>query len=335
MQNKGANSVPISRVKILLTVVVLACLAVPVMSAQEVAGINFGTAGPNSWGILAVGGTGGTQCSGVSCWSSSGTTLGLNNGGIFGSSTNANVGVADSGKASFSGPETIQGTVYLSTSVTNNISGGVTVGGLLQNSAANTTLSAAASDAASGLSVALSLSCNVGSCGSAINTGGTMGVSGIGTCVVGGTCVLYASSINLNNQTLTLGGGATTNWVIIDSGNMNVQSGGVIQGGGGASNPSNVLVVVDGGASSLSTSGGPNPSIDAVVIVPTGSVNMSSGVLNGEIIVGGATAQIVSGSQVNVPVSMPDGDPGTLTLLVSGLGCCGAFVKHYRSEMSR
>ena len=317
--------------KNLFIIGIFACLALRSVSAQEVAGINFGTAGPNSWGILALGGTGGTQCGGASCFGNSGTTLGLNNGGVFGSSTNANVGV-DGGKSSVSGPGyTINGTEFLSTSTINNNSS--FTGVVVQNTTSNTLLSGAASDAAHGVSIALSLACNMGAlCNNAIATGETINPSGTGTCVVGGTCVLYVSSIGLNHQTLTLGGGASTNWVIIDSGNMNVQSGGILEGGGGASHPQNALIVVTGSMSVLQTSGGPNPDIDAVVIVPKGSVSMSSGTINGEIIVGGSSAQIVSASQVNVPVPVPD--DGRLTLLVAGFVCCGGLFMRYRSEGS-
>jgi len=270
-------------------------------SADLIGGVNFGSAGPSNWGVLELGG------SGAAGFGVAGATVSINgpNAGIYGTATQANIGIADGGKANFSGTTLIQGALdEASTHGSNSISGTTIVGG--QN--LNFNFSTVAADAASGLGAADALVCNMGAlCGTALNPGSSETINPLNP---GGQNVLTLSSITLNSVTVTLGDGglAGTTWVILDSGNFST-SGGTFPPGEGIAlgsllTPFSDLIVVDG---KVATSGGGNNTgggstvINGVLVVPTGTANFSPGRVNGEVI-GGADMSFISGAQVHVPV---------------------------------
>lgn len=282
------------------------------VNADMIGGVNFGTAGPSDWGILAIGGSGATG------FGTSGTKLSINGpgAGVYGTATQANIGIGGTGQASGWGGgtphPTVGGRLYYTSSNTGINTSGVTIGGGTQQN--NALLSNAANDAAHGLAFALSLIRNM------------PGVSGINTSQTinpinpGGQNVLYVGSggINLgNHETLTLGGPAGTNWVIVDTGNLILNSGTIALAAG--LTPFNDLIIVKG---KIATSGGLNNEsvINGVLVDPKGTAQFSPGMLNGELIDGGSQITFVSGGSVNVPrppASVPE--PSILLLLGSGL----------------
>src|SRR5437773_4220642 len=64
-------------------------------NADLIGGVNFGSAGPSNWGVLELGG------SGAAGFGASGATVSINgpNAGIYGTATQANIGIADAGRA--------------------------------------------------------------------------------------------------------------------------------------------------------------------------------------------------------------------------------------------
>jgi hypothetical protein len=74
-------------------------------NADFIGGVDFGSAGPSNWGVLELGG------SGAAGFGLSGGTVSVNgpNAGVYGTATQANIGIADGGRANFSGTTLIQG----------------------------------------------------------------------------------------------------------------------------------------------------------------------------------------------------------------------------------
>lgn len=284
--------------------------------AQMAGGVNFGTAGPQNWGLLAVGG------SGAAGFGSHGTQVSINGpgAGVYGSGASlahANVGIAGTGQASGWGggnPQpTIDGTLYYTSNNTGINTNGVTVvGGEVEN---NSLLATAASDASTGLSDAEALPCtgseNVAGavfvpCGGQINSSSTNTTIYVVPVNQTGQNVLDVSQINLGNgDTLFLGGtnslpsgacpSTTPTWVIRVSGNLTLNSAAIKTGN--CITGVNVLIIVEG---NVSTSGGLNNEsrINAVVVVPTGTAHFSPGLVDPEVIVGGNQVTFVSGGSI-------------------------------------
>jgi hypothetical protein len=262
-----------------------------------IGGVNFGSAGPNKWGVLAVGG------SGAAGFGSQATQVSFNgpNAGVSGNASQANVGIASSGSANFSGTTTIVGALYESSTHGGNSFSQTTIAGqACTNSSCpgleinNTMLTQAATDAATGLATTSGLACNMGSlCGSALTSGGVINPAN-----PGGQNVLSLSSINLNHATVTLGGPAGTTWVLLDSGNLTLNSGTIALASG--LTPFSDLIVVNG---KVSTAGGLNNEsvIQGVVLAPTGTAQLSPGMISGEVIAGGNQVSFSGGGAVNVP----------------------------------
>jgi hypothetical protein len=271
--------------------------------ADIIGGVNFGSAGPSNWGVLELGG------SGAAGYGASGAQVSINgpNAGVYGTATQANIGIADGGKANFSGTTLIQGALdEASTHGGNSISGTTIVGG--QDLSFD--FSTVALDAGNGLTTANALTCSVGFgalCGTALNPGASELISPVNP---GGQNVLTLSSITLGNGiTVTLGdgGSAATTWVILDSGDFNTSGGSfpITQGIslGSLLTPFSDLIVVNG---KVAVSGGGNDTgggstvINGVLVVPNGTASFTPGHVNGEVI-GGADMSFASGAQVNVP----------------------------------
>jgi hypothetical protein len=253
--------------------------------------------------------------------------------GVYGAAAQANVGIADGGRANFSGDTTIQGALLETPAHGNNsISGTTIVGGMNENFA----FTSAIAGASAGLATAKALTCNMGAlCGTALSPGASDTITPLNP---GGQNVLTVSSINLNGVTVTLGdgGNSATTWVILDSGDFSTSGGSFPPGQGIALSTGltalSALIVVDG---KVATSGGGNNTgggatqIDAVLVVPTGTASFTPGSVTGEVI-GGANITFASGGQVHSPETPPPPppvpEPSSLLLLAGGLfGLAGMF----------
>jgi len=153
---------------------------------------------------------------------------------------------------------------------------------------------------------------------------------------VGATNVLSVNNFNLGHDlTLTLKGDSTSQFIINISGGMTLNAGKINLVGGLL--PSDVLFNVVSG--NLKTSHGLNDEsvINGIVLVSSnGSVQMSPGLINGELIsLSAGDFQIVSGGSVNQtipPSSVPE--PSTYPLSILGLAA-GAFFRWRRQNKLR
>jgi hypothetical protein len=273
------------------------CLAVGSLlaTAQVVGGVDFGSAGPNYWGVLALGGS---QTAG---FGNQGTSVQFAGappyGGILGSF--ASVGITGPGSLQASSVE-INGSYYKGSNTGHDSISNTLIGGdILAGPDIDSALQDATSAAASGLAAANSLTCNMGPlCNTALTS--SMTIEPVNP---GGQNVLIVSSINLGNHvSVTLDGPAGTDWVVIVSRNMTLNSAMITIAP--ALTTSNVLIVVNG---SVSTSGGLNNEcvLNGLLVVPTGTIHFSPGLIYGEVITGGNQAAFASGASVVTPHPMP------------------------------
>ncbi len=230
--------------------------------------------------------------------------------------TTGNLGIAGSTQLSFDNPAILKGNVYLGDTAklqnTGTINGSIfnnqdTEGIMLNQLVTNATNASSYFGGLTGTSI------------SSITTSQTLNATSAEN-------VFNVGSINLNNQTLTLNGTANQQFIFDITGNMNVQSGASIVLKGGLT-PNDVLFNLSG---NLSTSG-PLVTINGVVLDVSGNVNMSEGLINGELIAGGKTTQVVSGSYIT-ETDVPVPEPSTYILLGSLL-LGVVFLKHKQSNV--
>jgi choice-of-anchor A domain-containing protein len=259
----------------------------------------LGSAGPGNYGILTLIGT---------------TNIALNGTG----STTGNVGISSPGTLSLNSSNgnpaaAINGNVYLGNTarITNpqQVKGTVLTHQDTKLDQANAAAVLAAVKFAS-RTPTLSVP------GSAIN--GTMTITG-----GAGVNVLNITGLNLGNrQTLTLTGPAGSQFVINDSGGFTLNSGKIILAGG--LTPSDVVFNVTGiglNLPALSISGGVNGEsvVNGILLAPGRSVQISSGLINGEVIAGGPTFNFdSSGSIVESPPGQVAPPPRSAALMVLG-----------------
>ncbi len=276
---------------------------------------NLGAAGPQNWGILQLGG-GQVSLNGPTA-------------GVYGSATQANVGIGNGGKLNSSGTTIIQGTYYRYTGGPNDsVSQTTFSGGKVQSLAANSLLNQAVLDAQAAYSAAIGLTCTFGaSCGTALN------VSHAVTTITGtsGLNVLSFSSAKIDHGSVTLSGSASSQFVILIANGMTLNSGSFLLGG--SVNPFNVLYVITGNGKTASASGGGNASVlNGILFNLNGKIQFSPGAVNGSVI-GGKDISFVSGGNVNVPLPPappppPVPEPATFFLVGSGLAACVARLRN-------
>ena len=153
----------------------------------------------------------------------------------------------------------------------------------------------------------------------------------------GAVTVANLSGINLGNgQALTLNGPAGSQFVI-NSPSMTLNSGKVNLTGGVT--PNNVVFNLTGGpGNNLQSSGGLNNEsvINGVVLDPNGSVGLSPGQINGELISGGQSIHLVSGANVNnVPTPPTPSVPEPASMVLALLGACGMAGVGWRGSRRR
>jgi hypothetical protein len=260
----------------------------------------LGAAGPSNFALLALDGA---------------QDIALNGPGT----TNGNVGIS-SGTLALDGSNgpSVNGNVLLGSNASNTHS--QLVNG---NIFTNQNLSQANTDARNAATTFGNLASTAG-----------MPTSINGTTTINGSAglnVANLSGIKLGNgQSLTLNGPAGSQFVL-NSPNMVLNSGQINLTGG--ITPSDVVFNLTGTGNNLQTSGGLNNEsvINGTVLDANGSVAMAPGLINGELIAGGQSIHLVSGSSVNSPPPPPRvPEPASALLMtLGGLGMA-ALVRRSR-----
>ena len=305
------------------------------VESAHAASIDLGTAGPNNWAILTLGG-------GISF---SETDTSLNTATNIG-----NVGIAakpvpaPSSDLSVSGccagAAIVQGNVYLDTNATlhnsGNIQGtafvnssagqvsssGTLSGGVVVDGTVHAKLAQAVSDAQTFAALYGGFSCTICSTTNIDTNSGTTVITG-----VNGLNVLNLTDLKLNGDSTTLqltATGAAARFIINVSGTFNLAGGDIILGGD--LTPDEVLINYTG-TTTLHTSG-PHANINGILLAPKADIGFSNAIITGEVIAGGDSVQIVSGSYVHAAdccTTVPE--PGALMLLTLGLGAVGVAVR--------
>jgi hypothetical protein len=270
----------------------------------------LGSAGPSNFSLLALTTANQVQIAGANAQPP------VPGGGVGG-----NVGVATNHTFSLSGPAQVTGNVYLSgnagqfnnssNAANGGVGGSVFTGGVGPN---GTTLNQANSDALNAAHTFATLSPTQSVTGGAVN-----GTTTISAANPGGLNVVNLSGINLGNgQSLTLSGPAGTQFILNNSGNLTLNSGAINLAGG--LTPSDVAINMTNGGT-VSTSGGLNNEsvINGVVLDPTGNLQLTPGLVNGEII-GGGSISLASGATVNGSPPSPSPVPAPPGVVLLGLG---------------
>ncbi len=254
----------------------------------------LGAAGPSDFSLLALSTSPSVQIAGAN------NQPPLPGGGVVG-----NVGIASTATLGVSSPASITGNVFLAPGAKTNFSNPNVVLGTVFTNQNLTGANTAALNAASTFA---------GMSGTSI--GAINGTTTITAANPGGINVLSTSGINLGNgQTLTLSGPAGTQFVVNDSGGLTLNSGTIALTGGVTPDDVVFNMTNDG---TVSTSGGLNNEsvINGIILDPTGKIQLTPGLVNGEIIAGGQIS-LASGATIN---NTPQVVPAPPSLVLMGLG---------------
>jgi len=207
-------------------------------------------------------------------------------GGILG-----DVCIAPGGKLSISGSEFVTGAIRLGAGASYSHSGSGTTGPVLTN----VDLSAEINDAQAAASADAALSCTQ-SFGTLNNNLTIVGNGGLN--------VICVTDVVLNGKTVTLSGGPSDLFVFKVTGKFVLNGGGKILASGLPA--SSVLYDILGTGQDVAFTGGGggvgccNSKVDGTLLAPQRKVNLSPGLVNGEVI-SGRDISIVSGSSVRCP----------------------------------
>jgi VPDSG-CTERM motif len=262
--------------------------------------VSLGAAGPGNWAILEIG-KGNISIANASSAGSIKGNVGVNGGNLSDSGTliTGNVDVSTTaGIPSFSPSETSDVTGTLSQDSTDNI---------LLTSAADAAIAASAAAA-----LLPSSGGGVGVSSIIYNNAGTIDLS---------AGVYNLSDLQLNGTNLDLATGST--YVFNISGSLALNSSKILDLTG-----ANVLFNITGSQGAALSGGLSQESVlDGILLAPYAGVQVTSGLVVGEIISGGNVG-IASGGQVQGISSVPDGGT-TLTLLGIGLISLTAFRRRF------
>jgi hypothetical protein len=266
----------------------------------------LGTAGPGYFAVLGLGGT-------TVAIPGDGTDISLTGPG----QTTGNVGVASDGKLSLSSstPPAIIGDVYLGNTATINGNQATQIQGTVFTNQ-DVKLNQAVADAVAAAGVFQAMA----------NTFTVAGGSITGPMTITATQavnVTHITDLQLSNgEVLTLFGTAGQEFVINISGDFKLNAdatGGKILLAGGL-RTEDVVFNITGTGSDVATSGGssgglPNAQINGIILTLDRKIAFAPGLVNGEIIGGGDTISLVSGSQVN-GVAVPEPSTTVMALVV-------------------
>jgi Ice-binding-like len=261
--------------------------------------VSLGTAGPGNFAVLETG--------------TGGLTIQINAGGPKNGIT-GNVGVNTNGQLTLTGGTFVAGEAVLGTGAKINLSGGSTVGSQSQTAADQSLLTQAASDASSAAATAAGLA----------PFGGGVGITSITSAMNLTPGVYNLTQFNLPN-------GADVNLAAGGSYVFNISAGLTLHGPDGVFlasglSPADVLFNITGG--NVAFSGGGNGAVlNGIILAPNSDVNLSPGLVNGEII-SGHNISIVSGADVIGVVP----EASTITLFFVGVIIAMAGMALRRKE---
>jgi choice-of-anchor A domain-containing protein len=144
----------------------------------------------------------------------------------------------------------------------------------------------------------------------------------------GSVTVVDLTNFNLGNATkLTLNGSAGDQFIVnVPASDWNTLQGQVVETGGVSAND---VVINVTGAGNLHFSGGGNAAgIDGILLAESADISMSPGFINGELIAGGTSIQIVSGGEVHNVPTVPE--PRYTSFIVVGLLAAIALMQKKR-----
>lgn len=294
--------------------VILSSPSVPTPSGPFAGGVDLKTAGPGYYTILALGGQG-SSSDGVNQ-----TVVTFNNGTII----QGNVGVASVGDVSMSGDAFINGTLYLNSGGKMSHSGTSGANTVAQGATVDSKLNQAVQDALNASSLAASQASTQPSITSiSLGDHGTQTISG------SGQIVLNLTTFDLGNQAaLTLNAPAGSTFILNISGTFKTQ--GTVQLAGGIST-SDVLYNVTGTGQAIAFSGGGNQAqLNGILLSPFRDIQLSPGLVNGEIIGGGKIVTLTSSADA---VGVPEHSVTTL-MLFGGLLTTGMTLWRSRRRQS-
>jgi len=257
--------------------------------------VTLGSAGPDHYAILALGGQG----SGSDAITSTNVSI-ANESTITGS-----VGIAGSGGIATSGNAFITGTLFLNTGGTWNQSGTSNAGAFSQSAATDAVLNQAVQDALNASTQAAALDSTQPAITSiALGANGTMTITGTGDEVIN----LTSFSLG-NNSVLTLNAPASASFIFNISGGFAIQGKVMLIGG---ISPAAVLWNVTGTGTAVAFSGGGNSAqLSGILLAPFRDIQITPGLVNGEVIGGGSSISLSGGADIN---AVPE--PSTIALLV-------------------